>query len=96
MVLKIRPVYVYVKTPTTMDQLKPGDLFSMDKAVEDDTNTPSDIFLATSTAEPQAGMPEGSLEVLGHRLIQDPAFEGQFNGGDLGKAPSADEGAELG
>lgn len=70
----IRQVYVFVKTPTTMDKLKPGDIFSMDPAGEEDKEFchSNELFLVCTGVngipKPQEGKPEGYWELEGNRL----------------------------
>lgn len=68
--MAIRTVYVYVKTPTTMDKLKSGDIFSMDPASEADKEyaDPGVLFLATSAPEHQEGKPEDHFQIFGEAL----------------------------
>ncbi len=75
---RIRPVYVYTKTLTTMDKLKPGDFFSMDPESEADSDFvfSGELFIVSKDGGPvpQIGKPEGFFEVKGQRLIVDENF----------------------
>lgn len=75
---EIRQVYVYIKTLTTMDNLKPGDIFGMESFGDEDCVNEKDLFLVAydGAPKPQVGRPEGHFEVVGFRLVKDDNFEG--------------------
>ncbi len=73
----IRPIFVYIKTPTTMDKLKVGDIFSIGKASpEDEFADESYIFVVEEGGDPkqQEGKPEGYFKCIASRLMKEPDF----------------------
>lgn len=76
---KVRPVFIYTKSETTMDCLKPGDIFSLGKASPEDKVDESELYVVELGGDPiaQEGRPAGFYQVIGSRLIKDPDFGGR-------------------
>lgn len=68
---KLRRVWVYKKTRTTMDKLKIGDIFSVDPLNPKDKEADSkQLFRAITKPVPQVGMPKGHYELRGKELLE--------------------------
>lgn len=64
----IRPMFVYVKTPITADQLKIGDIFSLDMAHPADIDVnPNELHILEKPVRPIEGKP-GEFELDSNRL----------------------------
>jgi len=71
----LRKVFIYKKTETTMDQLRPGDIFSLEKAdVELDVHVdPLERYFVESDLPKDEG--DGNWSVRASRLVKDPDFD---------------------
>jgi hypothetical protein len=60
---KLRRVFVYESKITTMDRLRPGDLFSMDPTGQFDLITGQELYLATGNPGRQEDRPKEWQEI---------------------------------